>query len=219
MMENMRLANGKIANYDELKKIHYGVINCNVCDQYALDDIYNNGTDVYYEEALAYLKSSVAAAIEDNPEATQEELKEILECELNDENDRFQKQCIEQVLMEESVADRVEAAMNYIDDEFGSQWESDCTVYDYAEDGYKIRLNTSDGDMFVIDSPYYTYCNQCSPCCPNAGYLTDRGGGMKSFCLGTEWFEDNKAPYDIYEVATGEKVYAVAEEQEDEDES
>jgi hypothetical protein len=35
---------------------------------------------------------------------------------------------------------------------------------------------------------------------------------METYCLGVEWFEDDKAPYDIYDVETGELVYEFKDE-------
>lgn len=218
LMNNMRLANGKIANYDEVKKIHYGVINQNRCNLDAVDDIYQNGTDIYYEGALQDLKDAIVATLEDNAESTDEDTKEALLNQLDNVDKRFGNDLVSIIMAEAELTDRIKEAVSYIDDEFGQQWDSGyCTSYGYKEDGYEIRLNTDDGDMFICDSPYFTYCRQCSPCAPNAGYLTDRGGGMKSFCLGVDWFEDNKPPYDVYEVATGKRIYTAEEEQEDED--
>ena len=48
-MFNMRLANGKLANYDEEAQIHYGAISLNSVSPEALDLGGNNWTDESYE--------------------------------------------------------------------------------------------------------------------------------------------------------------------------
>ena len=48
-------------------------------------------------------------------------------------------------------------------------------------------------DVFVIKSPYYTWCRPCSSCTPNAGYIidqTEEGEGIKTYCPGPRWYED-----------------------------
>lgn len=74
---------------------------------------------------------------------------------------------------------------------------------EYSKDGYMI-MDCLDTDLFIMKSPYYT---ECSPCVPGAGNLdSPMEGGVKSYCLGPDWFEDNKAPYPVYEVKTGKRV-------------
>jgi len=36
--------------------------------------------------------------------------------------------------------------------------------------------------------------------------------GVKTYCLGADWFENERAPYPVYSVATGELVCAAADE-------
>lgn len=67
-----------------------------------------------------------------------------------------------------------------------------------------------DGDIFILDSPYFTYAQFCSPCAPGACYLLnaleDRDENNRAFCFGHDWFEDGRAPYPVYSVKTGELV-------------
>ncbi len=67
------------------------------------------------------------------------------------------------------------------------------------------------GDIFITKSPYYTFAPFCSPCAPGAGYLADAGkhddsSGMKTYCFGRDWFDDEKCPYKYFDVKTGEEV-------------
>lgn len=73
------------------------------------------------------------------------------------------------------------------------------------DDGqYKAEVH-SDGDCFIIRSPYYTHAQFCSPCAPGACYLrnpTDESG-PRAYCFGHDWFEGGQAPYPVYCVTTG----------------
>ena len=80
--------------------------------------------------------------------------------------------------------------------------------YFYDDAGYQI-VDCLDSDIMVLKSPYYTIAPFCSPCVPGAGNLDDASDspepnerdGVRTYCLGHDWFEDNKAPYAVYSVA------------------
>ncbi len=77
------------------------------------------------------------------------------------------------------------------------------------DDGEYQATAGTDGDCFLLKSPYFTYAQFCSPCAPGAGYLLNPcANGPKTYCFGPEWFEDNNLPYPVYSVATGELVKA-----------
>lgn len=87
------------------------------------------------------------------------------------------------------------------------QWEGyefdmiDPSSFFFENNEYSAECG-EDGDIFILKSPYFTYAQFCSPCAPGAGYLmnwTDPGIGIKTYCLGHEWFEE-KAPYPVYSV-------------------
>lgn len=79
----------------------------------------------------------------------------------------------------------------------------------YDRDGYQAQCG-DDGDIFILKSPYFTYAQFCSPCAPGACYLlhplSEPMPSNRAYCFGHDWFEDNKAPYPVYSVATGELV-------------
>lgn len=78
--------------------------------------------------------------------------------------------------------------------------------YSYSGEGYELT-DCLDTDVFVLKSPYYTFAQFCSPCVPGAGNLdTPITDGIKTYCLGHDWFEEGKAPYPVYSVETGELV-------------
>lgn len=78
------------------------------------------------------------------------------------------------------------------------------------DDGkYVCSQGGGDCDIFIIRSPYFTYCNLCSPCAPGAGYLVQTvppDPDNRAYSFGHDWFEDGKAPYPVYSVETGELV-------------
>lgn len=109
--------------------------------------------------------------------------------------------------------------------------------FTYDADGYQCQQSADDTDIFVLKSPYFTYCQFCSPCAPGAGYLMDYfkpdtkyrkktnpinnhvitysewykiqaedNRYIKAYCFGHDWYEDNKAPYPVFSVETGEIV-------------
>lgn len=166
-----------VPNEDPKTGIHYGVISQDDVDPEALDAIVTGDRDLLYEAAVEDVKASLRGALSNYG--------------LGD-------------------ADTVDAAWDAVSDRFGEGYESDNSRYQLKADGYIVEL-AADGDVWVILSPFYTLCKECSPCAPNAGYLTEAAGdgaagdGMKSYCLGHDWFE-TRAPYKVYDVATGELV-------------
>lgn len=115
-----------------------------------------------------------------------------------------------------------------VDKEFPIKWgdsvecpncgeTSDCELPDcaepisfyYEQDGYSAECGEM-GDIFVCRSPYFTYAQFCSPCAPGACYLNnplaEPDENNRAYCFGHDWFDDGKAPYPVYSVATGELV-------------
>jgi hypothetical protein len=86
----------------------------------------------------------------------------------------------------------------------------------YLNDGeYKGTMGT-DGDIFLLKSPFYTHAQFCSPCAPGAGHLAHPcEDGPKTYCFGHNWFEGGEAPYPVYSVKTGEPVLSEREQQEE----
>jgi len=77
--------------------------------------------------------------------------------------------------------------------------------YSYDGDGYLLS-SCLDSDIMVLKSPYYTFAQFCSPCVPGAGNLDSAmPDGVKTYCLGHDWFED-KAPCPVYRVADDQEV-------------
>jgi len=97
-----------------------------------------------------------------------------------------------------------EACGHYLDSEdvFGEEPRG----YYYSGEGYELS-DCLDSDIFVLVSPYYTFAQFCSPCVPGAGNLDNAmEDGVKTYCLGHDWFEDGRAPYPVFRVDTGARV-------------
>ena len=78
--------------------------------------------------------------------------------------------------------------------------------WSHDADGYKLT-DCLDTDIFILESPYYTMAQYCSPCVPGAGNLDSPcANGPKTYALGHDWFEGGKAPYPLYSVETGLQV-------------
>jgi hypothetical protein len=79
---------------------------------------------------------------------------------------------------------------------------------EYNREGYKIT-DCLDTDLMILDSPYYTFAQYCSPCVPGAGNLdSPTDNGVKCYCLGHDWFDNGVAPYSVYDVKTEKLVEA-----------
>lgn len=78
--------------------------------------------------------------------------------------------------------------------------------WSYTGNGYELT-DCLDSDIMVLQSPYYTIGNYCSPCVPGAVSLeSDNPNGARAYCLGHAWFEAGFAPYPVYSVETGKEV-------------
>lgn len=83
----------------------------------------------------------------------------------------------------------------------------------------------SDNDLMLVRSPYYTHTQYCSPCAPGAGHLEhpfdrewvydlrlrclrEERPGVRAYCLGGDWFDQDRPPYHVYAAASGVLVCA-----------
>ncbi len=181
-------------NFDEKTGIRYGVISPHNISSWSLDKIYQNGTDPIYEEGKKNFEDG---------------LKEVIR-EFCDNNANL------------DIAD------NDIDiDRIMDQWNdhysgNESGIMDYSDSKYDLHVSGDNFGIFVMKSPYYTYCRGCSPCAPGAGDLNSPlnpddmtimdNGRDKTLCLGFEWFDqDNdqysrKIPYRVFRVSDDSEV-------------
>ena len=83
-----------------------------------------------------------------------------------------------------------------------------CELEEYVvDDGEYLIVECLESDLMILKSPYFTYGNYCSPCVPGAVNLDQTGNDDKAYCLGHDWFEEEKAPYIVYRVSDGKRVH------------
>lgn len=80
----------------------------------------------------------------------------------------------------------------------------------YVDDDEYSAECGDNGDIFITRSPFFTFAQFCSPCAPGAGYLenelSEPNPNNRAYCFGHDWFDEGRAPYTVYRVATGEVV-------------
>ncbi|MCK9432962.1 MAG: hypothetical protein M0R00_08390 [Candidatus Omnitrophica bacterium] len=184
-------------NFDEKTGIRYGVISPHSISSFALDDIYNEGTDPQYESAKEDFENGLKSAI-----------KEFCD---NNSNMRLDDRHID-----------IDAIM----DQWNDHYESDGSgIMDYSDNEYSLHVSGDNFGIFVMKSPYYTFCRGCSPCAPGAGDLNNpidpvnlnlstlEHISAKTLCLGPEWFDREKdqysrnMPYRCFKVSDDTEVF------------
>lgn len=169
---------GSDVNRDSETGIRYGVIRQNSFSYFALDDVYSRGDDLGFEKQKANMQLAIATAISS---AVEEHGG--------------------------SVADPDELAAGIIDNVDWNEHGDESGPYRYESEGVTVQT-TSHNDLWVFKSPFYTKAQFCSPCVPGAGNLDNFcEEGPKTYCLPLDWFENEMAPYSIWEVGTDKLVY------------
>lgn len=180
-----------MSNYDEKTGIRYGVISPHSISSWSLNDIYDQGTDPIYESGKKEFEDG---------------LKEVIR-EYCDNNANL------------DIADNdinIDSIMDQWNDNYSG---NDSGIMDYSDSEYDLHVSGDNFGIFVMRSPYYTYCRGCSPCAPGAGDLDSPIekdpeyplSGM-TLCLGPEWFDkDNdqysrKIPYRVFRVSDDTEV-------------
>lgn len=127
----------EVAYEKEVTGCHFGCISSHSVMHEALDDIYNQGLNLTYEDALQRAKSS---------------LKDVLmgwgwfsdRLRLNDADKDELDNC-------------TEAVWEVMSDDWNEQYQGEDEEYLYEQDGYRISNSPSLVCLFVERSPYYTY--------------------------------------------------------------
>lgn len=192
------------SNIDNQTGIRFGVISQGSISHWAMDDVWQNARDLSYE-------------------ASRDEFKAKLHYIEN--GDTLARLCDAYGLRDQEIDNpeqmTADELWNELEQEFNDAYSmNDCGEHDwlYESDGYKLT-NCLDSDVMVLASPYFTYAQFCSPCVPGACDLdspldlTEWSDEVKkhprAYCLGHDYFENGRAPYPVYSVATGELVAPV----------
>jgi hypothetical protein len=125
---------------------------------------------------------------------------------------------------------QIDEVIDPLIDNFNESYESDGSgIMDYSDKEYDLHVSGDNFGIFVMKSPYYTWCKPCSPCAPGAGDLDNPadthtfmiegdkqvdypGYSEKTLCLGPEWFDkeeseySKKIPYRVFRVDNDQEV-------------
>ena len=191
---------GATCNRNVKTGIRYGIIPQHDVMAEALDDIFTHGKDLDFE---AYIKGA------------KDEIRRTLADYFSD---------YKRTSGNSPLDCSVENAFDAISDNLGDNYQSDGAArMEYEIDGYKLMTDGS-GDLWVLESKFFTYARFCSPCAPGACHLDcpldntpipghkgqppndESLANNRAYCLGADWFENEKAPYPIYSVATGKLI-------------
>jgi hypothetical protein len=183
-MESVKI----MANYDEKTGMAYGVISPHAISFEALNDIYDQGTDPYYENAKEEFSTDLKTVL-DRYGFSIGQIDEVLSPALDIFNESFESSC----------------------------GDGQC---DYSDKDYILHVSGDNFGIFVIKSPYYTYCRKCSPCAPGAGDLNnpidltiegsinEYTSEVKAYCLDKSFFDEeySKIPYRVFRVEDDQEV-------------
>lgn len=202
-------------NIDKETNIRYGVISQGSINPESLDDIYfgSNSTDRNYDAWKEEIKSKIESALDDFMLSSQakelaehavEDYDNLGDCyqsdEINphfDDNEYIIEKCLDFDLFiikspfftyAQFCSPCVPGACNLdtplnpacpnCNNDFLPENKTSCPAGDYYCDGCKKDLKEKD-------------------CFPDSN---------KCYCLGHDWFDDNKAPYPVFDVKTGNQV-------------
>ena len=202
----MRDELGRLVNQDPITGIHFGVICANeeTLNQDAVQEICD-GEDLTYNDwrdARRETFRSIFSAIPDA--ASLEEIEQILVDQFSNILDDVYPIGVDELAQEILSGCDIEDLVDRCGEFYDACGDS---TYELEDDDSLIRFDTGWNDVTVIRSPYYTLCGPCSPCAPNAGYLTTQPGHLRTYCLGPDWFEDEKPPYPVWRVDGDELVW------------
>jgi len=211
-----------ITNIDPETGIHYGVISQSSIDPEALDEMFDDSRDLAYEQAVEQMKDELAAASKDQyiPRVSLTGRRRAFEDIVEEIGIRqpWREQMVQE-LLDCEPGDR-DALFDIVDQEFCDNFLHEiCESFLYEQKGYKLT-HCLHFDIFILQSPYYTYAPSCSPCVPNVGNLNSRRklkdiedpnylerqcgalGIFKTYCLGPEWFDqESPCPYPAWRIA------------------
>ena len=156
-----------MSNIDKETGIRYGVISIRTPMPEALQDIYDAALDANYDAAQAALREYIRNRVLD----------------------------IFTELRGNAINGIVDSIVESIIDADGLS-EIECAGGDYIKYGYHIHV--CETTLMILKSPYVTRGRFCSPCYPGAIDLdTPDADGELAYCLGADFFENDKAPYPV----------------------
>lgn len=222
---------GSTANRDAETGIRYGVISQHSIQSDVMSDIWSEARDLSYESAVEEVKDRLFAAYYEHYGVHAEALRNALRKVIVDfVPDRHLDDALANLMDCEPEETPRDMLWDVVEQDFNDRYEGgDDRSWLWEKDGYELS-NCLLSDVFVSKSPYFTYAQFCSPCVPgacnldnpfeglavpsgrHASFAEDYGaeaqaiGYVKCYCLGHDFFDGEKAPYEVFSVATGKRV-------------
>ena len=172
-------------NRDEKTGIRYGVIPANDLP------CWYDEAESDYGEATCPNCDKVASGASDVTDEQEENLEPA---------SKFYNPCFDYACLDCNI---------YFDSE--SAYPETPNVYRIDNGNYKAMQGGEGSDVFILKSPYFTYAQFCSPCTPGACYLlsplTKPREDNKAYCPSPDSLQDEKPPFPVYLVETGECIY------------
>lgn len=169
---------GSTVNRDPETGIRYGVISQHSIQPDVMSDIWSEARDLSYEAAKEELLDTLMSSLVlDDGTVTQELLGDLSDLYCGERLDSDRADAVGEIIevyqanIRMEPANLREAVWGVISDRFGDRYEDNGDrSWLWEKDGYSLRdcLTT---DVFVTESPYFTYAQFCSPCVPGAGNL------------------------------------------------
>jgi hypothetical protein len=227
---------GSTVNRDVATGIRYGVISQHSLSPDVMSDIWSEARDLSYEAAVEEVKSSLRAICKMDSGMWDDCLSVLKDCGIRDET-LIPGMTMIATHLEDTEDSKVEQLWDYVEQGFNDRYESDGRSWLWEKDGYALE-NCLQSDVCVLKSPYFTYAQFCSPCVPGAcnldnpfeglavpsgrhasfaedyGAEAEAAGFARCYCLGHDMFEGEKAPYEVFSVATGKRVVMVEKKEE-----
>ena len=201
-------------NQDPVTGVCYGVIcvNHESVNQDAIDDIRQSGNDLTYEAWHTDTKAALTALVEhcwvpDMAENNEAEalltkrfasalplIDELCDCSA----EYLAELCVTHAGDPVAVADEMlDELVQHYDSCGEAVMRYEALLDEDDQPQLVVRLDP-DNDIWVLKSPYVTRCRECSPCAPNAGYLTSQPGSKLTYCLPMDWYVDEKPPHPVW---------------------
>lgn len=170
------------ANINPDTGIAYGYISANSLHPDIIQGLQDNGTDMYYEDAVKEAQTETAQDLV-------QRACRLLETELSlslDEDALFE-------IVHEHVKGAWEGSR--WEEQFNDAYQPDEPIHEGEKDGVKYRTSWLGGalNVWVFESPHTGRFRECSPCVPNAANLDQPDeDGIEGYDVPPEWRDDGQ---------------------------
>lgn len=148
--------------------IAYGYISANSLHPDIVQDLQDNGTDVYYEDALKEAQRDAAETKEAQDEA-----------KADADDSQWDELDVDEIFDRTLAYLQANWSGSKFEQKFNDDYQPDEPVHEGEKDGVKYRTSWLGGalNVWVFESPFTCKTVPCSPCVPGAGDLDNVGKG------------------------------------------